>query len=556
MAAASSNGDSKRGTKRGNPSDGEGTTSDDEYPLLLDKRMSLGPLNPARDHSHHEKKFKEACLGLSSAPTREQLERFVSSVHPNELPVKYRRSTNRIFANREVNLSKIKYYGFDMDYTLAAYNSPEFEELAYSLAVERLVESGYPEDLKKLKYDQSFPLRGLLVDRQRGNLLKIDAFGNILVSFHGRQQHSPSERKILFPSGVIAPDQIGSKFKVLDTLFALPQACLFADVIHHLEACATDSLHPCETADSTVISYSSVYQDLREAFDKVHDSGELKSKTVADLPRYCVKDERLKLLLERLRDNGKFVFLLTNSGWEYTNNVMTYLLGEDWRFMFDFVTVAAKKPLFFSDGTRIRRVNVETGRPSIIEVNPSSTKLEPGMVFQGGNLATFHKLTGAVGSDVLYVGDHIYADILVAKKARNWRVMLIVPELAAERKTTESSNDIQKQLASLEWVRAELFRDLDSKATVAPDTSVLTQFVRELRHQYDQSFPSQFGSLFRSGTRLSYFAWQTQRFADIYSHDALCLLNYPAFYRFCPEAPPLMPHEEKFGELHSAAAVM
>lgn len=46
-----------------------------------------------------------------------------------------------------------------MDYTLAVYNSPVFEELAYGMVIERLVKMGYPESILKLKYDPSFPTR-------------------------------------------------------------------------------------------------------------------------------------------------------------------------------------------------------------------------------------------------------------------------------------------------------------------------------------------------------------------------------------------------------------
>ena len=34
---------------------------------------------------------------------------------------------SRVFVNRSLHLEKIKYYGFDMDYTLAEYKSPELE---------------------------------------------------------------------------------------------------------------------------------------------------------------------------------------------------------------------------------------------------------------------------------------------------------------------------------------------------------------------------------------------------------------------------------------------
>ncbi len=34
--------------------------------------------------------------------------------------------------------------------------------------------------------------------------------------------------------------------------------------------------------------------------------------------------------------------------------------------------------------------------------------------------------------DVLYVGDHIFGDVLKSKKLRGWRTFLIIPELSDE----------------------------------------------------------------------------------------------------------------------------
>ena len=36
------------------------------------------------------------------------------------------------------------------------------------------------------------------------------------------------------------------------------------------------------------------------------------------------------------------------------------------------------------------------------------------------------------GEQILYVGDHIYADIVNSKKTIGWRTMLVVPELELE----------------------------------------------------------------------------------------------------------------------------
>lgn len=46
-----------------------------------------------------------------------------------------------------------------MDYTLAVYKSPQYEILAFKLVLDHLVSLGYPEEIKKFLYDESFPVR-------------------------------------------------------------------------------------------------------------------------------------------------------------------------------------------------------------------------------------------------------------------------------------------------------------------------------------------------------------------------------------------------------------
>lgn len=46
-----------------------------------------------------------------------------------------------------------------MDYTLALYKSPAFEELTFQEVIESLIELGYPEQIQDFVYDRSFPLR-------------------------------------------------------------------------------------------------------------------------------------------------------------------------------------------------------------------------------------------------------------------------------------------------------------------------------------------------------------------------------------------------------------
>lgn len=51
----------------------------------------------------------------------------------------------------------------------------------------------------------------------------------------------------------------------------------------------------------------------------------MKKKTVENLEKYVRKDERLPMFLTRLRESGAKTFLLTNSDYNFTNRIMTYL---------------------------------------------------------------------------------------------------------------------------------------------------------------------------------------------------------------------------------------
>ena len=70
----------------------------------------------------------------------------------------------------------------------------------FDLIIERLTHVGYPRKLLQYSYDSSFVTRGLLFDRQFGNLLKIDGFGNVLVCYHGFQPLSVDRLRECYPN--------------------------------------------------------------------------------------------------------------------------------------------------------------------------------------------------------------------------------------------------------------------------------------------------------------------------------------------------------------------
>ncbi|KAF2077245.1 hypothetical protein CYY_001434 [Polysphondylium violaceum] len=509
---------------------------------------------------------------LSNPPTDEELTNYKDLPASMLPPIHKRDPLKRIFVNRDLNLERIEFFGFDMDYTLAVYNSPDFEELAYDMVIDKLIQIGYPKSIKKLKYDPNFPIRGLFLDKELGNLLKIDGFGNIIICIHGKKALTKAQTIELYPSMRVHGDDIAKRFYLLNTLFTLPEACLYSDLVDYLESESelrlTEELAdeqqqenspPLSTLNAQAakkesshskiskgdLSYTNLFQDVRTTMDLVHNDGSLKSKVLDDLPRYIRKTPDMPVFFDRLRQNDSKVFLLTNSEFYYTNKVMSYMLDgfndkyKSWRDYFDIVIVGADKPRFFSEGTTMREVDTATGNLLITNVKD---RFEPGKVYNGGSLSLFQKLTGAKGSRVLYIGDHIFADIIKSKKSHGWRNLLIVPELQHELQVLNEEKDTIIHLLNLEFIRAEIFRGLDSESTQAPDIEVLHRHIKQNNEKLNRSYNKYFGSLFKTGSNTTFFSMQVQRYADLYTSDYLNLLNYPLFYQFSANIQNL-PHE-------------
>ena len=51
--------------------------------------------------------------------------------------------------------------------------------------------------------------------------------------------------------------------------------------------------------------------------------------------------------LRMLRANGKYLYVITGSHFDFASHVASYALGEDWKDLFDIVIFFARKPSFF-----------------------------------------------------------------------------------------------------------------------------------------------------------------------------------------------------------------
>ncbi|XP_052456006.1 cytosolic purine 5'-nucleotidase-like isoform X2 [Carassius gibelio] len=486
---------------------------------------------------------------------------------------KYRREAyHRVFVNRSLAMEKIKCFGFDMDYTLAVYKSPEYESLGFDLTVERLVSIGYPQELLGFVYDPTFPTRGLVFDTMYGNLLKVDAYGNILVCAHGFNFLRGPDTRELYPNKFIQRDDT-ERFYILNTLFNLPETYLLACLVDFFSNCdrysrgrelsclartTSNKGRLCETGfkdGDLFMSFKSMFQDVRDAVDWVHFKGTLKDKTVENLEKYVVKDAKLPLLLSRMNEVSK-VFLATNSDYKYTDKIMTYLFDfshgpkhgtphRPWQSYFDLILVDARKPLFFGEGTVLRQVDTTTGR---LKIGTYTGPLQHGIVYSGGSSDIMCDLLGAKGKDILYIGDHIFGDILKSKKRQGWRTFLVIPELAQELHVWTDKSSLFEELQGLDVFLAELYKHLDSSSNERPDISTIQRRVKKVTHDMDMCY-GMMGSLFRSGSRQTLFASQVMRYADLYAASFINLLYYPFSYLF-RAAHVLMPHESTVEHTH------
>ena len=89
--------------------------------------------------------------------------------------------------------------------------------------------------------------------------------------------------------------------------------------------------------------------------------------------------------------------------------------------------------------------------------------------FPTGSCEAVSKLIGSTGKDVLYVGDHIFGDIIKSKKQKAWRTMLVVPELNHELKVFHEKRELFNTLEELDTSISELLRSFDMTSNERPD---------------------------------------------------------------------------------------
>lgn len=434
----------------------------------------------------------------------------------------------KVFVNRILNLKRIKYIGLDMDHTLIRYNIKNFEALVYKMVIDKLINAKhYPSELKHFLFNFTDAIRGLVIDSKNGNILKLSRYGAIRKSYHGTQEISFSQQKEFYRSVYV--DLKDPNYIAIDTSFSIALCVLYSQLVNLKDEKKYD-----------LPAYNVIALDVLAMVDEVHAEGHLKQHIASHLQEFVIQEKEVVDGLRHYIHYGKKFFLLTNSQYDYTDLLLKYAIdpylnpGESWHDLFEYVITCASKPRFFYDNLNFLAVNRADGTLSNM-YGP----IVPG-IYQGGNARKFTSDLNIRGDEVLYVGDHIYGDILRLKKDCNWRTALVVEELGEERQTQEKTFFIEEKIARAMSMKQELEQksvelrtmkiDLNSNLyddkllDIQQQISILDKEITSYLKEEQKFYNPHWGRIFRAGAEETYFAYQVERFACIYMEKISDLL--------------------------------
>jgi len=469
-------------------------------------------------------------------------------------------NTRRVFCNRELNMENIEAVGFDMDYTLAQY-TVAFDMLAFNGAKAKLVAMGYAE-AGDFAFDPAQHRRGLVIDKKRGNFLKMDRHKYVSRATHGTRPLGKAARQGAYVGVAGAtPTFVGEQYVNVDSFFQLVDASLYAQLVDVLDGGGGAAAGHADKVD-----YLKAWKDVRHAVDLCHHDGVIKDEVAERPGDFIVRDEAMVPMLDQYRRAGKRVFLLTNSLFDYTNVVMNFLTGKpassrEWLGLFDVVVVGAGKPGFLGDGRRdMLRIDTASDRGTLHnfvgspvgEIGATPFLGREGRVFQGGDWRTLHAMLDLEsGGQILYVGDHMYGDIVRSKRSLGWRTALIVPELETELEDDAAIGDndalsdlveAEGECAAAEAAVATAHQDgtLDGELSAAVDAA--RDALKAAREALHDAYDVNWGPVFRTGNQQSRFAKQVVDYSCIYTSRASNLVNDAPNKAFRPPQD-LMPHD-------------
>ncbi len=435
-----------------------------------------------------------------------------------------------IFVNRVLNMKKIKVLGFDMDHTIIRYHTRAFEELAFYKTLEKLVKiKKYPQKIMKNKFEFDLCIQGLVIDKMHGTVLKLSRYNKVKLCYFGTEPLPFKRQQELYESMSI--DLRDSIYQSLDTYFATSFGIIFMQLVEM------------KKKGIKLPNYEQLSADIRDMIDLCHRDGSLKVEVAKDIKKYIMQDRSIVETLERFKEYGKRIWVITNSEFEYTKLLLDYAISpflkkhKSWRELFEIVVTSSTKPRFFTDNLRFLKVDLATGTLQNVE-----GKLQPGLVYQGGCAKKLEQDFEINGREILYLGDHIYGDVVSLKKVLAWRTGLIIEPILNEVDSLRKTKKVQERIDALMEQKSELelkFNGLHAQKLEEGKVIARSRFDSLYRkiedidkkigveiQKYQKAFNPHWGELMRAGQEESLLADQIERYACIYMGSVGDLLNY------------------------------
>jgi HAD superfamily 5'-nucleotidase-like hydrolase len=461
--------------------------------------------------------------------------------------------SQQVYAHRTLNLADIEWIGFDADFALAVYDREPLARLFVGFLIARLQTRGYPDWLARIDPKTEFAFRGLLVDTQLGNLLKVDRERRIVKAFRGHRALSLATVQADYPGGVLRGS--AHRFAPLESWSSIAQASVLAAIVEAMQQ-RQERVDPAR-----------LHADIVECGQDVLRDPKFLGEFERQLPKLCVPDVSLPTVLHKFRSAGKRLFLLTNSSFAHTHSVLSMQLDRaldeypTWRNYFDRVVVAANIPTFF------------TGRSSFAERAPTGatdprSKLGSGIdraiVLEGGHRLELEKVLGCLPEKILYVSHAFDETAARAADEAGWRLAAIVPELEREIEAEDATTGLRAEMRSLHTRRSELedqlrwhqarFKELEKSSPEQADLQAahaqialqqkrsvdrtrahlrqLDQDSKDLQITIDSHFVSPFGSMLKAGPLASLWGAQLRDHACAYTSRVGNFAHYSPTHLF------------------------
>ncbi|XP_078504933.1 5'-nucleotidase domain-containing protein 1 [Lissotriton helveticus] len=386
------------------------------------------------------------------------------------------------------SLSDCDVIGFDLDHTLCRYSPQATSMLVYDGFAQYLVaERGFSKDLlNPAPKHWDFCSKGLVLDLEEGNILKLAEDGAVLRASHGTKSLSLDEIVELYGQKrewkhfkTISEEFARSaKYFFYDNYFDLPGVLLCARIVDLL-------------GEREGTKKYDFWKDVIAAIEHNYNSSAFREGAGLFFPalkenpsKYLLPcPESVKSWIRKLKEEGKIIILITSSHSDYCRLLCEHILGENFEELFDIIITNALKPGFFSQIPHQRHFRVLEND----QEQDSLPFLEKPGWYSHGNWVHLYDLLKKISNKpepkVVYFGDSMRSDIFAAHHYSNWETVLVLEEL---RDNNDMEHKEHKETKFESLKKRVKYEVTEPKAPQSPSKQWGSVFVDSLKSIQDE----------------------------------------------------------------------